>query len=450
MTARFRHLLTTSLFLFVSLAMQAQDLLQSGPMVGYSTMREVLLWAQTTKSAEVYFEYYDQADPKVKFKTAKVTTDPQQAFVAKLIADKVLPGKKYTYTLHINGKKVRRDYPMEFVSQTLWQWRTDPPTVRFAIGSCNYVNEPEFDRPGRPYGSEFEIFQSIHKSNPDFMLWLGDNTYLREVDWNSRTGFLHRYTHTRSLPEVQPLLASTHHYAIWDDHDFGPNNADGSYWMKETASEIFQLFWTNPNYNLTGEGGITGSFQWADIQFFLLDNRYHRTSNDNYTGDRQMLGKAQIDWLINALASSRAPFKFVAIGGQVLSTEAMYENYATFPEEQQYLLRRIREARIEGVIFLDGDRHHTGLSKMQESDRVYPLYDLTCSSLTAGANQNKEVLNKYKLEETLVGEHNYGILTVSGPRTERVLTIQILDKDGKELWTKDIASKELKYPSSRR
>jgi alkaline phosphatase D len=128
----------------------------------------------------------------------------------------------------------------------------------------------------------------------------------------------------------------------------------------------------------------------------------------------------------------------------------MYENYATFPEEQQYLLRRIREARIEGVIFLDGDRHHTGLSKMQESDRYYPLYDLTCSSLTAGANQNKEVLNKYKLEETLVGEHNYGILTVSGPRTERVLTIQILDKDGKGLWTKDIAAKELKYPRSRR
>ncbi len=279
------------------------------------------------------------------------------------------------------------------------------------------------------------------------MLWLGDNTYLREADWNSRIGFLHRYTHTRSLPEMQPLLASTHHYAIWDDHDYGPNNADSSFWLKDTASEIFQLFWGNPNCDVINKGGITGTFQWADLQFFLLDNRYFRTSNDNYTGERQMLGKDQIDWLINALASSRAPFKFVAVGGQVLNSEAMYENYAIFKEERAYFLQKIREARIEGVIFLDGDRHHTGLSRMQESNRVYPLYDLTCSSLTAGSNNNREKLNVYRMEETLVGEHNFGMLTVRGPRTERVLTIQIFDTNGKELWSKDIAASELKYRS---
>ncbi|MEM7187298.1 MAG: alkaline phosphatase D family protein, partial [Bacteroidota bacterium] len=360
-------------------------------------------------------------------------------------ADQILPGKRYVYELFVNGKKIRRDYPMEFQSQTLWQWRTDPPEVNFAIGSCNYVNEERFDRPGKPYGSDFEIFESIHRKQPDFMLWLGDNTYLREADWNSRTGFLHRYTHTRSLPELQPLLASTHHYAIWDDHDFGPNDSDGSFWLKETAAEVFQLFWGNPNYDVLGQGGITGSFQWADLQFFLLDNRYFRTSNRNFTEDRQILGKQQIDWLINALTSSYAPFKFVVIGGQVLSTEAMHENYATFPEERQYLIDKIREAKIEGVIFLDGDRHHTGLSRLQENRYVYPLYDLTCSSLTAGAYNDPEKLNTNKLEETLVGEHNFGMLKVSGPRTDRVLAISIFDKDGEQLWTKEIKAQDLKY-----
>ncbi|MDC8005861.1 alkaline phosphatase D family protein [Aureisphaera galaxeae] len=423
----------------------SQDLVQSGPMVGYSTMREALLWVQTTETAAVHFEYFDKENPKERFSTEKYTTQARYGFVAKLVADQILPGKKYSYELYINGKKIRKGYPMEFQSQTLWQWRTDPPEVNFAVGSCNYVNEERFDRPGKPYGSEFEIFESIHDKRPDFMLWLGDNTYLREADWNSRTGFLHRYTHTRSLPEMQPLLASTHHYAIWDDHDYGPNDSDGSFWLKETAAEIFKLFWGNPNYDVTGNGGITGSFQWADLQFFLLDNRYHRTSNRNFTEEREMLGKAQIDWLINALASSRAPFKFVAIGGQVLSTEAMYENHATFSNERRYLLDKIREAKIEGVIFLDGDRHHTGLSVMQESRYVYPLYDLTCSSLTAGAYDDKEKLNTNKLEETLVGQHNFGILNVSGPRTDRVLNIKIFDKDGKELWTKDIKAKDLKY-----
>ena len=433
------------LFSLMFISTYAQDLINSGPMVGYSTMQEVLLWVQTEERANVHFEYYEIDNPKVKFRTDKIETEKKNGYVAKLIADQVIPGKKYKYEVYINNYKIERNYAMEFQTQELWKWRTDPPDVKFIIGSCSYINEPKFDRPGKPYGSNFEIFKSINKKNPDFMLWLGDNTYLREPDWNSRTGFIKRYSHTRAFPELQPLLASTHHYATWDDHDYGPNNSDGSFWLKETASEIFKLFWGNPNYDITGKGGITGFFQWSDLDFFLLDNRYHRTANNNFTGNRQMLGKDQIDWLINALSFSQASFKFVAVGGQVISNGAVYENYATYPDERKYLLDKIREAKIEGVIFLDGDRHHTILSKMQETKNVYPLYDLTCSSLTAGVNNDNEPYNSFKLEETFVNVNNFGMLNVTGPTNERELTIQIFDKDGKELWIKSIKANDLKY-----
>ena len=433
----------TAFFIFIPL--HAQDLINSGPMVGYSTMQEVLLWVQTSENAKVHFEYYEIDNPSIRFKTDEKITEKKTGFVAKLIADQVMPGKKYNYEIFINDIKVFRDYEMEFQTQQLWKWRTDPPDFKFVIGSCSYVNEPKFDRPGEPYGSNFEIFNSINKKNPDFMLWLGDNTYLRESDWNSRTGFIKRYSHTRALRELQPLLASTHHYATWDDHDYGPNNSDGSFWLKETASEIFKLFWTNPNYDVTGKGGITGLFQWSDVDFFLMDNRYHRTSNNNFTEDRQILGKDQIDWLINALTFSQATFKFIAIGGQVISSGAVYENYANYPEERKYLLDKIREAKVEGVIFLDGDRHHTVLSKMQENEDVYPLYDLTCSSLTAGVNDDDESYNIYSLKETLVGENNFGMLNVIGPANNRVLIIKIFDKDGQELLKKSISANDLKY-----
>ena len=433
------------LFSLMFISTYAQDLINSGPMVGYSTMQEVLLWVQTEERANVHFEYYEINNPKVKFSTDKIETEKKNGYVAKLIADQVIPGKKYKYEVYVNNYKIERNYAMEFQTQELWKWRTDPPDVKFIIGSCSYINEPKFDRPGKPYGSNFEIFNSINKKKPDFMLWLGDNTYLREPDWNSRTGFIKRYSHTRAFPELQPLLASTHHYATWDDHDYGPNNSDGSFWLKETASEIFKLFWGNPNYDVTGKGGITGFFQWSDLDFFLLDNRYHRTANNNLTGNRQMLGKDQIDWLINALSFSQASFKFVAVGGQVISNGAVYENYATYPDERKYLLDKIREAKIEGVIFLDGDRHHTILSKMQETKNVYPLYDLTCSSLTAGVNNDNEPYNSFKLEETFVNVNNFGMLNVTGPTNERELTIQIFDKDGKELWIKSIKANDLKY-----
>ena len=433
------------LFSLMFISTYAQDLINSGPMVGYSTMQEVLLWVQTEERANVHFEYYEIDNPKVKFSTDKIETEKKNGYVAKLIADQVIPGKKYKYEVYINNYKIERNYAMEFQTQELWKWRTDPPDVKFIVGSCSYINEPKFDRPGKPYGSNFEIFNSINKKKPDFMLWLGDNTYLREPDWNSRTGFIKRYSHTRAFPELQPLLASTHHYATWDDHDYGPNNSDGSFWLKETASEIFKLFWGNPNYDVTGKGGITGFFQWSDLDFFLLDNRYHRTANNNLTGNRQMLGKDQIDWLINALSFSQASFKFVAVGGQVISNGAVYENYATYPDERKYLLDKIREAKIEGVIFLDGDRHHTILSKMQETKNVYPLYDLTCSSLTAGVNNDNEPYNSFKLEETFVNVNNFGMLNVTGPTNDRELTIQIFDKDGKELWIKSIKANDLKY-----
>ena len=433
------------LFSLMFISTYAQDLINSGPMVGYSTMQEVLLWVQTEERAKVHFEYYEINNPKVKYSTDKIETEKKNGYVAKLIADQVIPGKKYKYEVYVNNYKIERNYAMEFQTQELWKWRTDPPDVKFIIGSCSYINEPKFDRPGKPYGSNFEIFNSINKKKPDFMLWLGDNTYLREPDWNSRTGFIKRYSHTRAFPELQPLLASTHHYATWDDHDYGPNNSDGSFWLKETASEIFKLFWGNPNYNVTGKGGITGFFQWSDLDFFLLDNRYHRTANNNLTGNRQMLGKDQIDWLINALSFSQASFKFVAVGGQVISNGAVYENYATYPDERKYLLDKIREAKIEGVIFLDGDRHHTILSKMQETKNVYPLYDLTCSSLTAGVNNDNEPYNSFKLEETFVNVNNFGMLNVTGPTNDRELTIQIFDKDGKELWIKSIKANDLKY-----
>ena len=441
-TKKIRLALTT---FFIFIPLHAQDLINSGPMVGYSTMQEVLLWVQTSENAKVHFEYYEIDNPTIKFKTDEKITAKKTGFVAKLIADQVMPGKKYNYEIFINDIKVVRDYAMEFQTQELWKWRTDPPDVNFVIGSCSYVNEPQFDRPGEPYGSNFEIFNSINIKSPDFMLWLGDNTYLRESDWNSRTGFIKRYSHTRALSELQPLLASTHHYATWDDHDYGPNNSDGSFWLKETASEIFKLFWTNPNYDVTGKGGITGFFQWSDLDFFLMDNRYHRTSNNNFTGNRQILGKDQIDWLINALTFSQATFKFIAIGGQVLSNGDVYENYATYPEEREYLLDKIREAKIEGVIFLDGDRHHTILSKMQENKDVYPLYDLTCSSLTAGINDDDESYNRYRLKETLVSVNNFGMLNVTGPSENRELIIKIFDKDGQELWKKSVRANDLKY-----
>jgi len=419
------------------------DNLQSGPMVGYSNMREVMLWVQTRDSAKVIFRYWEKDTPSVYWKTEEATTQKATAFTARLVADQVQPGKRYGYALFIDGQKVARPYPLEFQTQSLWYYPADPPDFTFVTGCGTFVNEKKYDRPGKPYGGDYHIFNAIYETHPDFMLWLGDNVYLRWADWGSRTGILHRYTHTRSLPEMQPLLGSVHHYAIWDDHDYGPNDSDRSYPYKHFTEEAFKLFWANPNYNVMGDGGITGTFIWQDIQFFLLDNRYFRSPNNRKTGKRIMLGDAQIQWLIDGLSYSRASFKFIAVGGQILNPSAVWETYSTYPEERKKLLNAIEAAGIPGVIFLTGDRHHTVLFRM-DRPRSYPLYELSSSPFTSTAHPPMKEEGAFYVPGTLVTERNFALLEVSGPRKDRVLKIRILNKDGKELWQYTLRSGDLK------
>ncbi|MDO1448450.1 alkaline phosphatase D family protein [Rhodocytophaga aerolata] len=441
-----KHVYLFAYFLiFLNITTYAQaSLLQAGPMVGYSEMVEVALWVQTTKPAKVKFMYWETAAPQQKRSTEEVTTTQEKAFTALVKADQLQPGKKYTYELYINGNSVKRPYPLQFQSQTLWQWRSDPPEFTFAMGSCAYINEPEVDRPGKPYGSGYEIFTTIHQQKPDFMLWMGDNTYLREVDWNTRSGILHRYTHTRATKELQPLLGSIHHYATWDDHDFGPDNADRSFWNKEITKEAFKLFWANPNYASGEKEGIYGTFQWNDVQFFLLDNRYYKTPNHNFLGKRTLLGADQLQWLIDALIFSKATFKFIVIGNQVINPTKLEDSYTFYPEEKEELLKAIRQANIPGVVFLDGDRHHSVLMKM-DREGTYPLYDLTVSPLTAGvAKPWPEEDLSLMVPNTMFIEHNFALLSVKGPRTDRVLTIRLMNDKGTEVWSKEIKASELK------
>jgi alkaline phosphatase D len=393
----------------------------------------------------VKFAYWEKGSPTKKSFTQEVTTLKDEAFTARLVADAVEPGKKYEYELYINNQKVSRPYPLEFQTQVLWAFRTDPPAIKFAAGSCFYVNDTPYDRPGKPYGSNYEIFTKIYEQKPDFMLWLGDNIYLREPDWGTKTGILYRYTHTRSLSEIQPLLGSVHHYAIWDDHDYGTNDSDKSYPNKELTLEAFKLFWGNLNYGVgnSQNKGIQGSFVWGDLQFFLLDDRFFRTANQNVASQRAILGEEQVEWLINALASSQASFKIIAVGGQFLSDSKVKENFINFPEERQRIIDAIQKNKITGVIFLTGDRHFTELSK---SNTTPPIYDLTVSPLTSGAYNPEKEQNTLRVPNTLVTEHNFAIIEVTGKRKERVMTIKIHNKDGKELWKQEIREVDLQYP----
>ncbi len=430
-----------------NLALSQESLLQSGPMVGYGQLTEVMLWVQTRRPATVQFRYWNLQEPSKSSLSRSVNTSAADAHVAHVLIDGLQPGNLYGYELRINGKAVKRAYPLRFQTQPLWHWRTDPPNFTVAFGSCLYINETEWDRPGTPYGSDYEILGIIASKQPDVMLWLGDNTYYREVDWHTEGGLKNRWTHTRSIPELQPLLGSTHNYAIWDDHDYGPNDADRSYRLRSEALEIHRLFWANQTYGTEETKGVFGRFEWGDVEFFLLDDRYHRSPNRAPHDEKKtMFGKEQLQWLMDGLVSSNAPFKIVAGGNQILNPSTGGETFFNYRHEYEALLRYIKEQRIPGVVFLSGDRHLTELIVLKDSS-FYPLYDYTSSSLTAGLSSWNDEVNKNVVPGTLVNNaHNFGILKFSGPRRDRTLIMECWDHTGKLRWTHEVKASQLVPP----
>jgi len=437
-------LLSAILFFQINFAFSQKSVLQSGPMLGYSEMKEVMIWVQTKKTANVKIQYYLKSDASVKHWTNTILTKKEDAYTAHLIADELEPGNVYNYDLYINKKKISFDYPTEFQTLKLWEWRTDPPEINFMAGSGTYINEEKYDRPGKGYGESYSIFESMADKKPDFLLWLGDNVYLREPDWNTKTGINHRYTHSRSVKEMQRLLANTHNYAIWDDHDFGPNNSDKGFWNKNATLNAFKSFWANPSYGVGDIKGAITFFNWGDCDFFMLDNRYYRDPNDLVMDDKTMLGKEQLQWLKDALVSSHANFKFVVMGGQFLNTAGIFEVYSNygFAKERADIIEFINSQKIRNVIFVTGDRH---LSEIDVLDRTYmPLiYDITCSSFTSHASSKMEAeKNSLRVDGTLITENNFTVFNVKGERKSRVLTITFYDRDGKKILDYEIKNEK--------
>jgi len=422
----------------IHLYAQSESPIKAGPMVTHADMRQVTIWLQMTKQSDVRVQYAPIDASSAEQHSIIYKSDANNGHRLHIVLDSVEPGKRYTYSVSVNGQTIRSAHPLEFSIPPLWQWRSDPPSFSVALGSCFYVNEAKYDRPGKPYGNDLGILSGILGKKPDLMIWLGDNVYLREADYTSRIGIFRRYEHTRSITELQPLLGSVHHYAIWDDHDYGPNDSDRGYLLKQDARDAFMQFWGNPTYGNASSEGIFTTFQWGDVQFFLLDNRFFRTPNKRVTGERTILGQDQKQWLLDNLVSSNATFKVIAMGGQFINPLPRFENYAIFKQEREELIGLLAKEGITGVIFLSGDRHYAELSELpaSESGLNYPLYDFTSSPLTSGTftSATEQDKNPLSVPNTATYVHNFGMLEFSGAGNSRTVSFVLYDKSGKVLW----------------
>lgn len=438
------------LFILPLITFAQSKVILSGPMLGHVELRTAKIWAEVISGSTINLWYWKKGEIG-KSKSIQRITGKNDWF-STVTFDQVGLDINTTYEYQMQwttGQPTKADG--EFSTWDLWQYRKPAPDFTFLSGSCAYFNERVYDRPGAPYGKDSSIFDAMSKEKASFMLWLGDNWYLREVDYFSEWGIWYRAHRDRSHQVLQPFLKAMPHYAIWDDHDYGPNNADKSFHLKETSRKVFMNYWANPSYGENGEGIYT-KVNYADVDFFLMDDRYFRSSDDMQpevdgkpNPEKRMWGAKQMEWLKNALRNSRAVFKLIVTGSQTLNTISTADNLQDYPVEFQEFLSFINSEKMGGIIFLTGDRHHSEVIRYDRPG-MYPLYDITTSPLTAGIAKvgGKDKDNPSRIPGTLVEEHNYARITISGKQGERMLTVQYAGIMGQTLAQWNVAEKDLR------
>ena len=226
--------------------------------------------------------------------------------------------------------------------------------VRFAFTSC--VGDHGYD-------AAAGYADMAVRTNFDLLLMLGDNHYANTNDPVKQRAY---YADQRSRPGWRELTWQIPTYAIWDDHDFGPDNSDGTMPGKEKSLQTFKEHWANPSYGEPDTPGIYSKFTRGNVEFFLLDGRYYRDPNKaTNLLNKTMLGPAQLAWFENALLESTAPIK-VLVSGSEWQSNGTEDSWASFKKERSEIFQFIEDHNIRGVLLISGDRHYTGAYQVQQ------------------------------------------------------------------------------------
>jgi alkaline phosphatase D len=407
--------------------------LLTGPFSGSVTKTSAKIWLAYKGSGGFYITLTDTLNKSNSLPTGSSRIADSKGDTALSLEFKNLEAG-HTYYVNITGlrQKLRS-------ADCMFTTISDAPIkdIDFLFGSCAYLstNIAKVILPG----ATSRIFKHMSKSHADLMIWLGDNIYYMGKQHSSYARMFDCNLKTRIQYHVlDRFLASMPQYTIWDDHDYGPNDADRTFKLKDTSLIVFRNFWINPYEDTVKETFFT--YKYYDAEFFMTDDRWWRDSKGDSTNS--FLGPVQMAWLKAKLLESKATFKFICIGSQVLNSGNWGECYAEYPVERNSLLDFIVEHDIKGVMFLTGDTHYGEMSLLNW--KGYPFYDFTSSPLTSPMDpRNYSNHNPQRVAGTVLFHKNYGRIKITGPVGDRVCHLSLYNLNGIKKWEIPLKEAEL-------
>ena len=305
------------------------------------------------------------------------------------------------------------------------------PLETIAFGSCLKQTRPQ------------PIWESVLAAKPDAFVLLGDNIYGDTRDMEKMRA---KWRSFDEVPGFRKLRERSRLLAVWDDHDYGENDAGADYPKKAQSQQVFLDFLSEPKDSPRRQ--TPGTYAAETIgpegkraQFILLDTRYFRSglrrnpkrragqgpyAPHPLSSEATILGEAQWKWLEERLREP-AELRVLASSIQVLASEHGWEAWANFPRERRRLLDLLVKTRANGVVILSGDRHAAEISKL-EGVLPYPLYDITSSAMNQTRNPREEP-NSLRVGKVYHRE-NFGILSVDWAGKAPVVTMEVRNLKG--------------------
>ena len=375
-------------FTFLLWCIKALASFSHGPMLGDLGESNVAIWVRTSLPMAVRLELQDDLNTITQIKQLKTTELKDNTSIFRL---QDLEGNtQYHYTVYAGKETLTGKF------KTLDRAKNLEPT-RIEFGSCYFQDNLKSE------GGN--VFKKMYERNPDFVLFTGDLPYTKKGRLNElRDG--HKLFRTNE--HFSKLASNVPIYAIYDDHDFGTDNSDGTFKYKHEALQAFNEYWPNPPTANGNNLGIYTSFVHKNAEIFLLDTRYFSQQSSKQP---DMLGVEQTSWLCSGLKNSVADHKIIVSGPSLSSTNADGWSGQNFSKSKSALFSCIYENEISGVFVISGDSHRSEFHKYRLGGWFSGnyLYEFTSSPLKNDVIESdwpnhSELIYSYKDEDSQFGE----------------------------------------------
>ncbi len=291
---RIQELADVYAFLFDRLGVD-YSLLDRGPLIGAVTPTSARVKAKLARDG-LNARLVLSRSPLLtrRNSTGRVVSGTNHYNIVEFSLSRLEPDTKYYYAVEIDGR-LERAKSGSFRTQP----KPGPASFQFAFASCART------------GSTSDVFDRIRENDPLFFLHMGDFQYL-DIRTNSVARFRAAYDSVLASPQQSEMYRNVPLAYVWDDHDFGGNNAN----RRSTTHEASRLAYEDfmPHYPLVfdRDGPISQSFSVGRVKFILTDLRSERDSVTNKDdAHKSIMGEKQKAWFKKELLEANGKYPLI-------------------------------------------------------------------------------------------------------------------------------------------